>query len=144
MDRAFEQAKRFFELCEEPAGWEGCRHYVADGASFVAQAEPLTDLSTVEDYCEWMRRFATVTAPGASYDLHTAAYDESTRTAVFFATFHARHTGEGGPVPPTQRETRTHYVYVITMDEADRVARMTKIWNAPWAMRELGWLAEPA
>ena len=95
---AFEQAKRFFQACEAPAGWAGCREYVADDATFAAQAEPLADIRTVEGYCEWMRQFGTVTAPGATYDLHSASYDEATRTAVFFATYHARHTGDGGPV----------------------------------------------
>lgn len=137
---AFEQARNFFEACEAPAGWEGCRQFVAEGAPFRAQAEPLAEITTIEGYCEWMKAFATVTAPGASYELHTAAFDETSRQAVFFATFHARHTGEGGPVPPTNRETHTDYVYVLTMDSQDMVSHMTKIWNAPWAMRELGWL----
>jgi len=26
------------------------------------------------------------------------------------------------------------------MDADDKVARMVKIWNAPWAMKELGWM----
>ncbi len=136
---AIEQARQFFEACEAPAGWDGCREWVADGATFRAQAEPLAGVSTVQGYCEWMKQFGTVTAPGASYDLHSVSYDPDTRTAVFFATFHARHTGEGGPVPPTNRETHTDYVYVLTMDRNDKVSHMVKIWNAPWAMRELGW-----
>ena len=88
----------------------------------------------------WEERIGTVTVPGATYDLHSSSYDEASRTAVFFATFNARHTGEGGPVPPTNRETHTHYVYALTMNEADQVAHMTKIWNAPWALNEFGWL----
>ena len=136
----FDAAKSFFEACEQPLGWAGCRPYVADGAPFVAQSEPLGEITTVEAYCEWMKGFATITAPGATYDLHTASFDESTRTAVFFATFHATHTGDGGPVPPTGKSTDTDYVYVLQMDENDKVAAMTKIWNAPWAMKELGWM----
>lgn len=137
---AFDNARKFFDACEKPAGWAGCRQYVEPNAPFVAQSEPLADTRTVEGYCEWMKGFATVTAPGASYDLHTAAWDESTRTATFFATYHARHTGEGGPVPPTGKQTESHYVYVLTMSPDDKVERMVKIWNAPWAMRELGWM----
>ena len=41
-------------------------------------------------------------------------------------------------MPPTDRETHSDYFYVLKMDAADEVAQMTKIWNAPWAMRELG------
>jgi hypothetical protein len=80
------------------------------------------------------------TAPGATYDLHTSSYDESTRTAVFFATFHAKYTGAGGPVPSTNKETHTHYVYLLIMNQDDKVERMTKVWNTPWAMKELGWI----
>ncbi|MEZ4864834.1 MAG: hypothetical protein R3C14_26210 [Caldilineaceae bacterium] len=137
---AFENAKKFFDACEQPAGWAGCKQYVAENAPFVAQSEPLVELTTVEAYCEWMHGFATVTVPGATYDLHTASYDEATRTAVFFATYHAKHTGAGGPVPPTHQETHSHYVYVLTMNADNQVAKMTKIWNAPWALRELGWI----
>ena len=137
---AFENARKFFEACETPKGWAGCKEFVADGATFVAQCEPIADIDTVEGYCEWMLAFGTVTVPGATYDLHSSSYDEASRTAVFFATFNARHTGEGGPIPPTNRETHTHYVYALTMNDADQVAHMTKIWNAPWALNEFGWL----
>jgi len=137
--KAFETARRFFAACEAPAGWEGCREFVAEGATFTAQCEPLTDIHTIEAYCEWMARFGTVTVPGATYDLHAASFDEATRTAVFYATFHARHTGEGGPVPPTGKETHTHYVYVLTLNADDRIDRMVKVWNPSWALRELGW-----
>ena len=107
---------------------------------FQAQSEPLVDVDTVEAYCDWMKGFGTVTAPGATYELHTSSYDDATRTAVFFATYHAKHTGDGGPVPPTHKETSSHYVYLLTMNGDDKVEKMTKVWNAPWAMKELGWL----
>ncbi len=136
---AFENAARFFHACESAKGWEGCRQFVAPAAVFVAQSEPLVDVHTVEAYCEWMRGFGTITAPGASYDLHAASYDEANKSAMFFATFHGKHTGPGGPVAPTQKATASHYVYILTMNGDGKVARMVKVWNAPWAMRELGW-----
>lgn len=135
----FENAKRFFEACETPLGWEGCKGFVAQDAGFHAQSEPLEDISTVEGYCEWMKAFGTVTAAGATYELHTSAWDEANRCAIFFATYHATHVGEGGPVPPTGQSTHSHYVYVVTMNDSDQVSSLTKIWNAPWAMRDLGW-----
>ncbi len=51
---AFETATKFFHACETLEGWEGCKGYVADGATFTAQCEPLVDIQTVEAYCEWM------------------------------------------------------------------------------------------
>ena len=137
---AFENAKKFFAACEAPEGWAGCKPYVAEGATFIAQSEPLMDITTVEANCEWIAGFGKITAPGATYDLHVSCYDEATRAAVFFATYHARHTGEGGPVPPTHSETHSHYVYFLTMNDENKVERMVKVWNSPWAMRELGWI----
>ncbi len=137
---AFENAKKFFAACEAPEGWEGCKPFVAEGAVFRAQSEPLAETKTIQAYCDWMAAIGKVTAPGATYDLHTASFDESTNTAVFFATYHARHTGEGGPVPPTNKETHSDYVYVLTMNGEGKVERMVKVWNAPWAMKELGWM----
>ena len=46
------------------------------------------------------------------------------RIAVFFATYHAKHTGEDGPVPPTQKETHSHYVYALTMNTDNQVEKM--------------------
>ena len=135
---AFENAKKFFDACEAPKGWAGCKEYVAENASFFAQSEPLTEINTVEAYCDWMYGFGAI-APGATYDLHASAYDEENGKAMFFATYNAKHTGEGGPVPPTQKETHSHYVYVLTMNADNKVETMVKIWNAPWALNELGW-----
>lgn len=137
---AFENAKKFFHACEAAAGWDACKQYVAENAPFVAQSEPLVEINSVEAYCDWIAAFGTVTAAGATYDLHTCSYDEENNAAVFFGTYHAKHTGEGGPVPPTQKEVHSHYVYVLTMNADNKVEKMTKIWNAPWAMRELGWM----
>lgn len=136
---AFETARRFFEACEEPLGWAGCASLCAADATFSAQSEPIADITTLRSYCDWMHAFGTVTAPGCSYTLHHCAWDADTRTGLFFATFHGTHSGDGGPVPPTGQSTQSHYVYAVTLNEGNQVSHMTKIWNAPWAMRELGW-----
>ena len=136
---AFEVATKFFEACETPLGWQACKQFVEVGAGFAAQAEPVADITSVEAYCEWMYGFGTAIAPGCSYTLHASSFDEANHTAIFFATFHGKHTGDGGPVPPTQQETHSHYVYIIEMSEDAKVKHLTKVWNAPWAMKELGW-----
>ena len=137
---AFETATAFFHACEGLDGWAGCRQYVAENAAFSAQSEPLVDINLVEDYCEWMAGLGNGPLNGCGYAIHSSAWDEDNRTALFFATFNGKHTGEGGPVPATQGETHSHYVYALTMDEDDKVCAMTKIWNAPWALKELGWM----
>lgn len=136
---AFANATKFFHACESLEGWEGCKQYVAPGASFAAQCEPLASIDTVQGYAEWMAGLGKAVLPGCRYALHASAYDEATRTALYFATFTGRHSGDGGPVPPTGKQTDTHYVYALTLDRNDLVASMIKIWNAPWALKELGW-----
>ncbi len=136
---AFDNATSFFHACESLKGWDGCKQYVAADAPFSAQSEPLVDVKTVQGYTDWLMAFG-VTAKGCSYDLHASAYDEKSKTALFFSTFTGTHVGEGGPVPPTHKTTNTHYVYALTMNGDDKVARMTKVWNAPWALKELGWM----
>ena len=136
---AFETATNFFHACESLKGWEGCKQYVTPGAKFTAQSEPLVDVDSVEGYTEWMAGLGNNPLAGCSYDLHASSYDESSNIALFFATFNGTHTGEGGPIPATNKQTNSHYVYVLAMNEDDQISSMVKVWNAPWALVELGW-----
>jgi hypothetical protein len=137
---AFEVASAFFHACESLKGWPGCQEFVADGATFSAQCEPLDDVETVEAYCEWMRALGSGPLEGCHYELHSSSWDAARQTALFFATFHGTHRGEGGPVAATRKSTASHYVYALRMSADDKVEAMTKIWNAPWALKELGWM----
>jgi hypothetical protein len=139
MSTAFATATEFFHACDGLAGWEGCQQFVAADAGFTAQSEPLVDIDSVEGYCDWMAGLGGGPLAGCSYDLHNAAWDEANATALFFATFNGKHQGDGGPVPATGLETATHYVYAVKMDTQGKVSHLTKIWNAPWALKELGW-----
>lgn len=137
---AFKNATKFFHACESAKGWSECEAYVEKNAKFSAQCEPLMDINSVEAYSEWMAAIGNITAPCASYDLHASSYDNESRSAMFFATFHLKHTGEGGPVPPTHKESSSQYVYILSMSQNDKVEKLVKVWNAPWSMRELGWI----
>lgn len=137
---AFENAKGFFHACDGLKGWDGCKQYVAPDASFSAQCEPLADISTVEAYTRWMADLGNGPLAGCSYEVLAESYDEAHRTATFFATFKGSHVGEGGPVPPTNKEMNADYVYVLAMNDAGQIEKMTKVWNAPWSLRELGWM----
>ena len=136
----FDVATEFFHSCESLKGWTGCQQFVASVAEFSAQCEPLAEVTSVEGYCEWMAGLGGGPLKGCNYELHSSAYVESTSTALFFGTFHGTHVGEGGPIPATNKTTASDYVYAITMDQQNKVSRMTKIWNAPWALGELGWV----
>src|SRR5215471_1349562 len=65
--------------------------------------------------------------------------DEQRKNVSAYGVFHATHTGQGGPCPPTGRQTKTDYVYVMQF-EADKIKHMQKIWHAGLAMKELGWI----
>ena len=139
MSKILDSARRFFEACETGQGWNACQEFCVPGATFSSQTGALAGISTLEGYCEWMAGLGKGPLAGCSYDLHTASWDESSRTALFFATFNGTHTGDGGPVPATGKATKSHYVYALTMNSDDKVSHMVKIWNAPWALGELGW-----
>lgn len=130
-------ARSFFEACEGGKGWEACAPHCLPDASFAAQAEPLAGMRTLKDYTEWMKGLFTL-MPDARYTLKAFAADPDRNAVTAFATFHGTHSGEGGPVPPTGKRTNTDYVYVMEF-EGERIRHMTKIWNANWALRELGW-----
>ena len=130
-------AEAFFAACETGKGWEGCRAYCAPDATFSAQAEPLLDVRTLEQYTEWMKGLLTV-LPDGRYEIKSFATDEARSNVAAYAVFHGTHTGPGGPVPPTGRRTSTDYVYVMQF-EGDKIVGMTKIWHAGLTLKELGW-----
>ena len=132
-----ETARQFFDACETGCGWDGCRSFCSPEASFSAQSEPLTEIHTLQGYTDWMAGLLTA-VPGATYDIKSFATDESTASVSAYAVFNATHTGSGGPQPPTGKTVHADYVYVM-MFEAGLIRHMTKIWNAGWTMKELGW-----
>ncbi len=132
-----ETAKAFFDAVDTGQGWEACSAFCHPDATFTAQAEPLAEIQTLADYAEWMKGLMSIT-PDGRYEMKAFAVDLDRQSVVAYAVFHATHTGEGGPVPPTGRSTSSDYVYVMEFD-GDKIRHMTKIWNAGWALRELGW-----
>jgi steroid delta-isomerase-like uncharacterized protein len=130
-------ARNFFEACETGEGWEGCRAYCTEDATFSAQADALADVTTLEAYAEWVKSLLSV-LPDGHYDLKTFAVDAERDSVCAFAVFHGTHTGEGGPVPPTGKQVAADYVYNMEFDNG-RIRHMTKIWNDARSLRDLGW-----
>jgi predicted ester cyclase len=130
-------ARDFFEACETGKGWEACRAYCTPDASFSAQAEPLAELRTLEQYTEWMKGLLGF-VPDGRYVVKAFATDDERHSVCAYGVFSGTHSREGGPCPPTGKSVNTDYVYVMDFD-GDRIRHMTKIWNAGWAMRQLGW-----
>ncbi|MFK7958820.1 MAG: ester cyclase [Lysobacterales bacterium] len=131
-----ETASEFFDACETGKGWENCQEYCHADAGFSAQADALTEVTTLQGYCDWMQGLF-VPVPNGRYELKGMALDEARATVLAFATFHGTHTVEG-PMPPTGKTVASDYVYAITFD-GDKISHMTKIWNDGHALRQFGW-----
>ena len=132
-----ETALAFYHACESGAGWAGCAEFCHADASFSAQASAIAEMKTLEAYCDWMKGVVTI-LPDAGYDLRAAGADEENDRVAIYGIFSGTHTGEGGPVPPTGKKTKSDYVYVADMRDG-KVAHVTKIWNGGWAFDQLGW-----
>ena len=130
-------AEKFFAACETGKGWEICKAYCSADATFSSQASPLNDVKTLAQYTDWMKAIIALFAD-ARYEIKSFAIDEGRKNIVAYAIFHATHTGQGGPVPPTGRSMSTDYVYVMQF-EGERIVHMTKIWNAELALKQVGW-----
>jgi predicted ester cyclase len=131
-------ARQFFEACESGKGWSVCKAWCTPGATFAAQAEPLANVGTLEQYTDWMKGLLGF-MPDGRYELRCFAVDEERHAVSAYAVFKGTHTGEGGPCPPTGRCVASDYVYVMFF-EGDRIRHMQKIWHAGLAMKELGWV----
>jgi len=130
-------AQSFFDACETGKGWEGCRSFCTSNASFAAQAEPLAELRTLQQYTDWMKGLLSV-LPDGRYVVKSFATDSARNSVCAYGVFSGTHTGQGGPRPPTGKSTSSDYVYVMEF-EGDKIRHMTKIWNAGWALKQLGW-----
>lgn len=137
MASMMEVARGFFDACETGKGWEHCQQYCTPGATFSAQAEPLADVHTLQQYTDWMKGLFTP-IPDGRYELKSFATDEERKHVSAFAVFHGTHTGEGGPCPPTGKTVAADYVYVMEF-EGGRIRHVTKVWNAGLSMKALGW-----
>jgi predicted ester cyclase len=131
-------AKEFFEACESGQGWAVCRQWCTPDATFAAQAEPLAEVRSLQQYTEWMKGLLGF-VPDGRYELKSFATDEPGRSVAAYAVFRGTHTGQGGPCPPTGKSVATDYVYVMFFD-GDKIRHMQKIWHAGLAMREFGWI----
>jgi predicted ester cyclase len=137
MSGNIDQAKLFFEACETGKGWEGCQVYCLPKATFSAQTGALSDIATLEGYCEWMKNLLTP-IPDAHYELKFFAEDGERNCVAACAVFHGTQTGPGGPGEPTGKTIAADYTYLMEF-EGPRIRHMTKIWNDTISLQQLGW-----
>ena len=138
MSDILEQAKLFFEACETGKGWDACKAYCTDEATFSAQAGALADINTLEAYTEWMKGLLTP-IPDGRYELKSFSADDKRGVVTAFAVFHGTQTGPGGPGEPTGNTIEADYVYAMQF-EGNNIQHMTKIWNDTISLQQLGWV----
>jgi predicted ester cyclase len=131
-----ETAARFFDACDTGGGWDSCKEFCHDDATFSAQCGALEGVETLESYTEWMK--GLLVPVSGSYEIRSFAVDDERNHVSVFSVFTGAHTGEGGPVPPTGNKVETDYVYVMEFD-GDRIRHMTKIWHDGISLTQLGW-----
>ena len=131
-----ETAQAFFEACEAGKGWSVCRAWCTPDATFAAQAEPLADVTNLQQYTDWMQGLSQVLTD-ATYEVKSFATDAARNNVCAYGVFTGTHLA-GGPCPPTGKTVSTDYVYVMQFKDG-RIAHMTKIWNAGLALKALGW-----
>ncbi|MEM1161638.1 MAG: ester cyclase [Pseudomonadota bacterium] len=137
MEPISDTAVGFVEACDSGKGWAACAEYCTPNASFSAQCEVLEGVDTVEGYCAWMADLLQK-LPDGRIEMKSLGVDEARGHVTLFSVFKGTHTGAAGPVPPTGRSTAADYVYAMEF-RGGRLSHLTKIWNAPWTLRELGW-----
>lgn len=130
-------AMSFFDACETGEGWDGCKEYCHENATFSSQTGALAEINTLGGYCDWMQGLLTP-VPDGHYELLFFAADEARNTVAAVAVFHGTQTGPGGPIPPTGKTVAADYVYSMVF-EGDRIQHMTKIWNDTISLQQLGW-----
>ena len=104
-------AREFFEACETGKGWEGCKGYCHDSATFSAQADALADVTTLAGYADWMKGLLTP-IPDGHYELKSFSADADRGVVTAFAVFHGTHSVDG-PVPATGKKVAADYVYAM-------------------------------
>jgi len=137
MGANLQTARQFFEACETGKGWEACSEHCHSDATFSSQTTVLADISSLEDYCEWMKNLLTP-IPDGHYELKFFGADESSNSVAAFAVFHGTQTGPGGPGEPTGNTVAADYVYQMVFG-GNQIKHMTKIWNDTISLQQLGW-----
>lgn len=129
-------AHDFFDACETGKGWDGCKAYCHEGATFSGQAGALDGITSLEGYAEWMKGLL-VPCPDGHYEMKAFSTDAGRGIVTAFAVFHGTHTVDG-PVPATGKKVAADYVYAMEFD-GDKIKHMTKIWNDVHSLQQLGW-----
>ena len=115
-------AENFFWPCEEGKGWEACRKFCHEGATFKTDADTLKHLDKLEDYVEWMKEVHNMLTD-ISFEIKGLAADQERKVVLLYAVIKGKIALENEIPQPGE----TDYVYSMTF-EGDKIKHITKIW----------------
>lgn len=138
-DIAFTNAKKIMEALEYIKPWEDIADLLVEDCPHICQADMMKDITTVKQLHDWKVNFNENVAPGCKPIVHNLVWDAPKKTALKFSTYVATHTGDGGPVPATNKTTNTHYVFICEMNDENKCICLTKVWNDDYCKKEIGW-----
>lgn len=139
---AIETAVAFFHTCESAKGWENCRSYAEPDASFHSATATYGHMTTLQAYCDQIKTAFTTTFAGSDYELVARAYDPDAQIALLYGMSYAQHTGEGGPVPPTNQKAEIPFTYSIQFNSAGKIVHLEKMFDQDASLRGLGWAGQ--
>lgn len=123
-------ATAFFGLCEEGAGWEAVKRYCSPEASFNCLTDVLAQMRSLKEYVEWMKVSTAEQFTDFRSRIHFMGSDQERSNMLYFATFQF--------TTPEGKQLDSHFVYLLYFTDDQKISHMTKIWNAPWALTQLG------
>jgi hypothetical protein len=131
------KAISFFVACEAGKGWELCKAYRTPDATFAAQAEPLGDVKSLQQHCDWMKGLLGFIPDGVTRSC--AATDEQRPNVSAYAVFPCAHTGHGGVQFHRRARRWRRTTCTLCSSTGDKIRHMTKVWHAGFAVKALGW-----
>jgi len=145
MSTAFENAIAFVKALDGYQGWDGCKQYVADGATFFAKVRILREegIDSIEKYCNWLALIGK-TYFDSSYEIKGMSF--ANNTAIIYAAFTGKQIEVYNKNSPSSNQyISTDYVYIITMEEKQdenhdpKIIIFRKLWNDCEWQYDLGW-----
>ena len=130
-------ALAFADACDTGKGWEICKQWCTEDASFECQADALGEITDLKGYVEWAKDLLTP-VPDGRYELKGCGVDEERGLAMVLSVFKGTQTGEGGPVPPTGKSIASDYMYALKFEDG-KICGMHKVWNDGHGLKQLGW-----
>ena len=111
MSNLRQTAEAFFKACDEGKGWDGCQQYCHPKATFSAQANAISEITSIQGYADWIKGLYTFVTD-ERYELKSFGVDEERKTATWCAVFHGNaHRGRRpGTTDGEKPRTRTTYI----------------------------------